>query len=114
MAASLATLQELKRINAPKIMLEKGKKLLNGLVDIARGYGYNLKVTGYPGMPFLRITDDESLMLHQEWCGECTRRGAFFSSYHNWFISAAHTDADIRKTWNIADDAFKAIKKKYA
>jgi len=66
-----------------------------------------------PSMPYLRITDDESLMLHQDWCGEATRRGAFFTSHHNWFVSTAHTDADIKKTWNIADDAFKAVKKQY-
>ncbi len=114
MAASLACLKEMKRINAPKIMLEKGKKLLDGLVKIAAGYGYNLKVSGAASMPYLRITDDESLMLHQDWCGECTRRGAFFTSHHNWFISTAHTDADIKRTWAIADEAFKVVKKKYS
>jgi glutamate-1-semialdehyde 2,1-aminomutase len=114
MAAALATLKELKRINGPKIMLEKGKKLLDGMVDIASGYGYNLKVTGAPSMPYLRITDDESLMLHQDWCAECTKRGAYFTSHHNWFISTAHTDADIKKTWAITDEAFKVVKKKYS
>ncbi len=113
MAAALANLKEMKRINATKVMLEKGKKLLDGLADIANGYGYNLKVTGAPSMPYLRITNDETLMLHQDWCAECTKRGAFFTSHHNWFISAAHTDADIKKTWAIADDAFKAVKRKH-
>ncbi|MCP4346032.1 MAG: aminotransferase class III-fold pyridoxal phosphate-dependent enzyme [Desulfobacterales bacterium] len=113
MAAALATLKELKEINGPKIMQELGKKLLDGMVDIAKGYGYDLKVTGDPSMPYLRITNDESLMLHQDWCGECTKRGAYFSSHHNWFMSTAHTQEDIQKTWDIADDAFKVIKKKY-
>ena len=58
-------------------------------------------------MPYLRITDDESLMLHQQWCGECTRRGAYFTSHHNWFISTAHTDEDIQRTLDIVDDALK-------
>jgi len=87
--------------------------LLDGLVDIARGYGYDLKASGHPSMPYLRITTDESLMLHQDWCGECTKRGAYFSSHHNWFISTAHTDEDIRRSWEIVDDAFKAVKKRY-
>lgn len=113
MAAALATLKELKRINAPKIMLERGKKLLDGMVKIAANHGFNLKVTGAPSMPYLRITDDETLMLHQQWCGECTKRGAYFTSHHNWFISAAHTDVDIKRTWDIVDDAFNAIRKKY-
>ncbi len=113
MAAALACLKELKRINAPALMIKKGKKLLDGLVSIARSHGYTLHVTGMPSMPYLRITDDESLMLHQDWCSECTRRGAYFTSHHNWFISTAHTDRDLQRTWDIADDAFKAVKKKY-
>ncbi len=113
MAAALATLKELKRINAPVVMNKQGKKLLDGLVDLAAGYNYNLKVTGAPAMPYLRITNDESLMLHQEWCGECTKRGAYFTSHHNWFVSTAHTDQDIKRTWDIADDAFKAVKKRF-
>jgi glutamate-1-semialdehyde 2,1-aminomutase len=50
-------------------------------------------------------------MLHQAWCAECTRRGAFFTSHHNWFVTTAHTDADIEETLNICDEAFKAVKK---
>ena len=43
---------------------------------------------GEPSMPYLRLADDPSLMLHQRFCGECTRRGAFFTSHHNWLGSA--------------------------
>jgi glutamate-1-semialdehyde 2,1-aminomutase len=113
MAAALATLKEHKRINTPKVCTEKGEKLLAGLVDVAAGYGYELKTSGDPAMPYLRTTNDPSLMLHQDWCAESTKRGAFFTSHHNWFISTAHTDADIKKTLQIADEAFKVIKKKY-
>jgi glutamate-1-semialdehyde 2,1-aminomutase len=113
MAAAFATLEELKRIDGPKITAEKGKKLLDGMVGIAKAYGYDLKVSGHPSMPYLRITNDESLMLHQDWCAECTKRGAYFTSHHNWFISTAHSDEDIQRTWDIVDDAFKAIKNKY-
>jgi len=113
MGAALACLQELKKIDGPSMMMEKGKHLLDSLVDMANSYGYNLKVTGVPSMPYLRITNDESLMLHQDWCAECTKRGAFFTPHHNWFISTAHTDEDIKQTLDIADDAFKVIKNKY-
>ncbi len=113
MAAAVANLREMKRINAPRVMLERGRKLLDGLVRIAQGHGYDLKVTGVPSMPYLRITNDPSLMLHQDWCAECTKRGAYFTSHHNWFLSTAHTDRDLQQTWNIADDAFKVVRKKY-
>ncbi|MBF0117964.1 MAG: aminotransferase class III-fold pyridoxal phosphate-dependent enzyme [Desulfobacterales bacterium] len=112
MAAALTTLKELERINGPDIMIKLGKKLTDGMTEIAKTYGYNLKVTGVPSMPSIYITDDESLMLHQDFCAACTKRGAFFTSHHNWFISTAHTDEDIQRTWDIVEDAFKAIKKK--
>jgi glutamate-1-semialdehyde 2,1-aminomutase len=113
MVAATATINELKRIDGPKMMLDTGKKLLDGMVDIGKNYGYDLKVTGAPSMPYLRITNDESTELHQDWCAECTKRGAFFTMHHNWFISCAHGEKDIQDTWNIVDDAFKAVKKKY-
>ncbi|MFZ5569517.1 MAG: aminotransferase class III-fold pyridoxal phosphate-dependent enzyme [Thermodesulfobacteriota bacterium] len=113
MAAALATLKELQSVNGPEKMRDIGKKLCSGLVAAAAAHGYNLKITGAPAMPYLRITDDESLMLHQEWCAECTKRGAYFTPHHNWFVSTAHTDADIEQTLSIAAEAFQAIEKKY-
>lgn len=111
MAAAMATLNELRRLDAPARLREIGQKLNDGMVRIAKGHGYRLEVTGEPSMAYYRLTDDDTLMLHQKWCGECTRRGAFFTSHHNWFVSTAHTDADIQQTWDICDDAFAAIKK---
>jgi len=111
MAAAIATLEEMQRINATKIMAERGTKLTQGMKAIAANYGFELKVSGHPAMPYLRIMDDPSLWLHQKWCGECTKRGAYFTSHHNWFLSAAHTEADIDKTLAIADEAFSALKK---
>jgi glutamate-1-semialdehyde 2,1-aminomutase len=113
MAAALATLEELKRIDGPTVMAEKGRKLTDGMVAIAKDYGYDLKVSGHPSMPYLRIANDESLMLHQDWCAECTKRGAYFTSHHNWFISTAHSDENIQRTWDIVHDAFQVIKKTY-
>ena len=113
MAASVANLKIMKAIDGPRKMLDFGKKLFGAMTALAQNYGYDLKVTGEPSMPYLRITNDPSLMLHQDWCAACTRRGAFFTSHHNWFVSTAHTDTDIEQTLAIADEAFKAIKEKY-
>ena len=113
MAAALETLKQLKAIDGPKKLRETGRKLNDGMVRVAASHGYDLKVTGDPGMAYYRITDDPSLMLHQDWCGACTRRGAFFTSHHNWFVTTAHSDEDLQRTWDICDDAFKAVKQKY-
>lgn len=114
MAAALACLQEMKRIDAPRVMLETGQRLLDGMSKIARSHGYDLNVTGAASMPYLSTADDDNLMFHQALCGECTRRGALFTSHHNWFLSTAHTDADLQRTWDILDDAYRALKKNCA
>lgn len=111
MAAALATMKEMQRIDAVGIMHKVGTEVCDGLVSVARRHGYNLKVSGAPSMPYLRLTDDPTLTLHQKWCAECTKRGALFTSHHNWFISTAHTKEDVARTLEIADDAFVALKK---
>jgi len=113
MSAALATLKELKRIDAPALILEKGKKLFVGMMGIAKDHGFSLKITGSPSMPYVRIDGEDWLTLTQHWCGECTKRGAYFVSHHNWFVTAAHTDDDIKETLAIVDDAFTALKKKF-
>ena len=114
MAASLACLEELKRLNAPKEMLKIGEKIFGGIKDIAKNYGYDLKITGEYTLPTLRITNDETMMLHQDWCAECTKRGMFIQSHHNLFVSMAHGDDEvIKKTHEIADEAFQVVKAKY-
>lgn len=109
MAAALACLKEMERISAPEIILEKGKKLTDGMVAIAKSHGHTMKVTGMPSMPYVRVLHEAGIKFHRALCGECTRRGAFFTSHHNWFLSAAHTDEDIQRTWDILDDAFRAV-----
>ena len=91
-------------------MQARGKQLTDGIVSLAASYGYTMKVSGELSMPYLRITDDDNVMLQQAWCSECTKRGAFFTSHHNWFLSAAHTEEDINHTLDICDEAFKALK----
>ena len=112
-AAALACLNILKAEDGPARMRMLGEKLTGGLRDLASSHGYTMIVSGEPALPYLRLADDETLMLQQAWCGECTRRGAFFTSHHNWFLSTAHTEDDIEKTLQIADEAFKAVKKQF-
>ena len=110
MAAAMACLKTLQEQRGPELMAALGKQLTDGIVEIAANHGYTMKVTGEMSMPYLRITDDDNVMLQQNWCGECTKRGAFFTSHHNWFLSTAHTKDDIKHTLDICDDAFKALK----
>ncbi|HOW83789.1 MAG TPA: aminotransferase class III-fold pyridoxal phosphate-dependent enzyme, partial [Spirochaetota bacterium] len=113
MAAALACLKELQRIKATEVLADRGKKLAEGLTQAAASHGYNLAFSGEPAMPYFRITDDETQVLHQEWCAECTMMGAYLAPHHNWFMTTSHSDKDIKKTIDIADKAFTIIKKRY-
>ena len=96
-------------IAAPDLIREVGQKLSNGMVEIAKSHGHEMLVTGMPSMPYVRVLHEAGIKFHRALCGECTRRGAFFTSHHNWFLSAAHTEKDLQRTWDILDDAFKAV-----
>ena len=109
-AAGIACIEKMKRIDCPRLLNELGTKLKNGLTDVARSYGYDLRVTGAPSLFYLRIADDPSLKLHQRWIAECVKRGVFFTNHHNHFINASLTDDDINETVQITAEAFEALK----
>ncbi len=111
MAAGVACLDELVRQDAAQKMQDYGRRLTEGMQRLADKHGYELKVTGVPSMPYLRLTDDPSLMLHQRFCSEAARRGAYMTSHHNWFMSCAHTQEDLDRSLEIVDDAFAALEK---
>lgn len=111
-AAGIACIEKMKRLNLPFVLQEKGKKLTDGLKEIAAAEGFHLAVSGVPSLFYLRTTDDDSLMLHQAYIAEMVRRGVFMTNHHNHFINAALSDADIEYTWEVAREAWKAVKEK--
>ncbi len=112
-AAGIACINKMKALDAPKMFREKAIKLTDGLKQTAAENGFNLVVSGEPALFYLRLADDDSLFIHQDWIQECVRRGVFFAGHHNHFMNASLTDEDIAFTLEVADDAFKAIRPKY-
>lgn len=110
-AACIACIDKMKRLDTPTLFREKGRKLTQGLKAAGEKHGFDLKISGEPALFYLRITNDDSLMLHQKWIAECVSRGLFLASHHNHFLNAAVTDEDIALAIDIADDAFEVIKK---
>lgn len=108
-AAAIATYAKLKQLDAPAMFRRLGTEITEGLVDVAASHGRQLVVSGEPALFYLRLVDDGSLMLHQQWIAECVRRGVFLASHHNHFINASLTSSDISRTLEIADQAFRAI-----
>ena len=109
-AAGIACIEKMKKLNCPQLLIDKGQKLSDGLLEQAKKYGYDLHITGIPSLFYLRLADDPSLMLHQAWIAECQKRGIFFTNHHNHFINAALSDSDIAETVEIAGEAFAALR----
>ncbi|NMP38518.1 MAG: aminotransferase class III-fold pyridoxal phosphate-dependent enzyme [Clostridiales bacterium] len=112
-AAGIACINKMKKLDTPKLFREKALTLTNGLRAAAANNGFDLVVSGEPALFYMRIANEDTLMLHQEWIAECVKRGIFFTSHHNHFMNASLSDDDIKHTIDVAEDAFKAVKKNH-
>jgi glutamate-1-semialdehyde 2,1-aminomutase len=119
-AAAIATLQELESSSGPERMLAIGMKLCRGLVEIATKHGFDLRATGLPSMPYLRLADEIDPVvtqglsafhtgLYARLIRSVVEQGAYFSDFHNNFVSTAHTDEDLERTWEMVDTAFARL-----
>ena len=108
-AAGIACINKMKALDTPKMFREKGLKVTNALQAAAANNGFDLRVSGEPALFYLRIANDDTLLLHQEWVSEMVRRGIYITSHHNHFLNASLTDEDIARTAEVADEAFKAV-----
>jgi glutamate-1-semialdehyde 2,1-aminomutase len=108
-AAGITCVQKMKRLDLPRLLHEKGTRLKEGLIEAAKKHGYDLRVTGAPALFYLRIADDDSLMLHQRWIAEMVKRGVYFTNHHNHFLNASLSDEDIKLTLEVADEAFSVL-----
>lgn len=108
-AACIACINKMKALDTPALFRKTGTKLTDGFRAAGAAHGFDLVVSGEPALFYLRIANDDSLMLHQEWIAECVSRGLFLASHHNHFINAAITDADVSLAVDIAEDAFSVV-----
>ena len=108
-AAGIACIEKMKRLELPKLLHEKGTRLREGLIAVAKKHGYDLSVSGVPALFYLRLADDDSLMLHQRWIAEMVKRGIYLTNHHNHFLNHALSDADIQTTIEAADEAFSVL-----
>ena len=112
-AAGIACVEKMRRLNLPKLLREKGEKLRDGLLAAAKRYQFDLHFTGAPALFYLRIADDPTLSLHQEWVAECVKRGIYFTNHHNHFLNASLSDGDIAETVAVAEEAFQVLRERH-
>ncbi len=109
MAAALATLGELHRVDAPRLLERAGLRLREGIERQARTHGLRLRQSGPPQLPLILFDDDPRQRLGTLFCQEALRRGAYLHPRHNMFLSTAHGDADIDAVLAATDAALHAV-----
>ena len=112
-AAGIACIEKMKKLDTPTMFRKLGTQLTDGLKAAAANNGFDLVVSGEPALFYLRIANDDSLFIHQDWVQEMVSRGIFITSHHNHFINASLTEDDIKYTIDVAEDCFKAVKKRH-
>ncbi len=109
MAAALATMDVIEREDVVGHVGRVGQMLRDGLAEQATRHGFDLRQTGPAQMPQVLFADDPERELGNAWCLECLERGVYFHPWHNMFLSAAHTEADIALTLEATEGAFAAL-----
>ena len=110
MAASMATLTQLRDTDALARMAASGQRLRDGLAAQSAAHGFATSQTGPVQMPLLRFLDDDAgSTMARAWTNEAVKRGVYLHPVHNWFLSAAHTPEDIDRALERTDDAFAEL-----
>src|ERR1019366_7243405 len=95
MAAAVATLNVLRREDAPARMERTGQMLREGLDALSHRHGIPIRQTGPVQMPMVLFEDDPGYRKGSAFCSAALRAGVYFHPRHNMFLSVAHTEADI-------------------
>lgn len=112
MAASIATLSQLRDTDALARIADSGAYLRAGLAAQAEAHGFAARQTGPVQMPLMRFADDDAdSVLARLWTNEVVKRGVYLHPVHNWFVCAAHSREDIDQALQRTDDAFAALRR---
>ena len=116
MAAALATIEALETEGGIERMTRAGTLLREGLARQARAHGLRVSQTGPVQLPFMTFAADVAAGTFDRanvFTAEAARRGVWLHPWHNWFLSAAHTDADVRLALERTDAAFEAVRDRF-
>ncbi|RYJ00088.1 MAG: aminotransferase class III-fold pyridoxal phosphate-dependent enzyme, partial [Acetobacteraceae bacterium] len=108
MAAALATLTELRRLDGPAHMQAMGERLRAGFAAGAARHGLAIRQSGPAQMPLMLFEGDADFTRGNAFCAAALRAGAYFHPKHNMFLSCAHTAADIDLALQAAEAGFAA------
>ncbi len=121
-AAGCAALDVLARPGVYAGLHRIGARLRAGIVAAGERHGFAVQAPGEDAVFGVRFTDRKPLRtwmdlttsnrdLGLRWALELIRRGLLVNPNEKFYISIAHTDADVERTLAIADEAFAALKR---
>ncbi|HYR96979.1 MAG TPA: aminotransferase class III-fold pyridoxal phosphate-dependent enzyme [Candidatus Binatus sp.] len=110
MAAALACLQELESSGGIAYMARVGTELQSGIERQAAAHGIDIRYTGPPAIPFMTFAADEgSFERSRTFAAACVAHGVYLHPHHNWFLSAALTEADVARVLEVTEEAFREV-----
>ena len=110
MAAGVETLRLIRETKYLEQTVELGDKLRAGLDEQASAFGFSLRQTGPSQMPQILFREDPDMRLGYAWVVNALKHGVYFHPYHNMFLNAAMTAADIDQTLTASERAFAELK----
>lgn len=111
MAAALETLRLVRETDYLERITALGERLRAGLDARARAAGFGFRQTGPGTMPLFLFDDDPDLRKGFCFSSEMLSRGVYVHPWHNMFLCAAMTEADIDGALDAAEAAFAALKR---
>ena len=114
MAAALETLRLVRDTDYLERLEALGTRLADGLRERARAAGFGFRVSGPVQMPLFLFDDDPDLRKGFCWSSEMLARGVYAHPWHNMFMCAAMTEADIDGALHAAEGSFAALKRQAA
>jgi len=114
MAAAIATIRKLHAIDAVAHMTSLGDRFRNGLAEQAARYGVGIRQTGPVQMPLLLFDGDVEFERGNLFTVTALQHGVYLHPWHNMFLSAVHSEADIDFALQGTERAFEAVAREYA
>jgi glutamate-1-semialdehyde 2,1-aminomutase len=120
-AAGCAALDVLSRPCTYDGLARIGARLRKGLVEAGTRHGYPVQAPGEDAVFGIRFTARRPLRtwmdlttadkdLGSRWAMELLKRGLLVNPNEKFYISIAHSDADVDRTLTIADEAFAVLR----
>ena len=120
-AAGLAALDVLAQPGVYDRLQRIGSRLRAGMIESGQRHGFPVQAPGEDAVWGIRFTERRPLRtwidltthdkdLGWRWAIELMKRGLLVNPNEKFYISLAHTDADVDRTLEIVDEAFAAVK----